>query len=236
MVLLAATFTTGSVRANSPELEGVWICAENGSELDLVPTAAGFRARHPGHQDWIQNTEVFDRNYRDRNGNRFHHKKDGSLRFTSFANREETYRRKANMPTRYTDTGRRGNIHEGMQRDCPYCRNGNHKGHAESPNRKGWNSQDPGPVMIEGKWFSRSGRNVIEIETFRGMVRAKSGRHGRWIQFTPDRWRGFYTDRKGNSIRILGRDTLQWIPGRGRFVETYYRLNGRGKMPREHWR
>lgn len=87
---------------------------------------------------------------------------------------------------------------------------------------------------LSGLWFSKRGRSSMRIQIERQGIKVNFDRGRRWIYFKEKR-NGVFKDRKGNKIRILNRNTVQWTSDRGRYKKTFHKADRRGQRNQRNW-
>lgn len=230
-MLLAGFALNQESFANPYELEGYWRCNTSGMEVEIYPTDFGFRSKHKGQNNWSHFDEVYQDYYRDRAGNEYHWRGNDGLFYHSSDGRNQMIFHKMRRTRNGDQYG--PDQYGPYTHDCSNGPNGCQTCNAwetENGRKRGdrYARDYQRPNRLSGLWFSERGRGSMRIQLERRGMKVNFDRGNRWIYFKEKR-NGVFKDRKGNKIRILNQNTVQWTSDCGRYTKIFHPARRSGR-------
>lgn len=228
MLVLAASLFSLNIEASGFDHRGHWKCNQSGVEIDIIPTDYGIRVRQHGHNQWNNYDEYFNDYYRDLVGNHYKWRNDALFYESSCGTIKHRFTRVNSY-----NVDRYGTCAPNHYGEVE-CTSGHdaHDGYGGYGYGTGYNEYENESYGrgLDGVWFAERGRSIMRIQNgYRGLS-AKFDRNRRWIDFRQSR-RNQYQDGRGNRIKILNRNRIQWTSDCGRYKKTYVR----GRRGHRNW-
>lgn len=197
---------------NASDLAGLWQNDRSNVTVQIEDENTGIRAKRSDQSTWYRYQRLNATVYADRNGNRF-----------TLINQNQIEWRENNTNTRIM-------FHKVNSRnDDPWNERGDRFPRQRDNDR--WNDSGISQTSLVGRWYDRSNKERIEIESINDGYRVRT-QHGQWEKYTLDK-HDRIRSRSGNIIRMIDRDTLQMRSSRDRDEQIFIR-QGNGKQHKQH--
>ena len=191
LIILSTLFV---LPIQATHLDGLWRSDRNQITVRIEQEEDGFRAKRTDQGIWYRYTTDDNIHFTDRYGNWY-----------ELVDDEELVWNEANSGKRiYFSRVDDSNDYRWNDRDNDYDTYGNNY-----PDRWNDSRNDTRRNYIDGRWYTRNGKEDVEIVSFPGGIRVKT-KHDGWNKFYADRTGNRFRDKYGNAIIIMDRENLRY--------------------------
>ena len=188
-------------------LDGLWRNDRQNITLRIESAEDGFRAKRIDQGVWDKYQTKNGYRFLDRFGNAYIVKSDQEIIWHEAGSGKKLYFSKID--------NRNG---EGREYKEKKNRNGRQ---FENKGRKHWKDS---PDHLNGIWIDSNSDEEIQIESFKDEIRLKRA-HSGWQKYYPGQYGQIYTDKNGNTIQLMGNDSIRWENRNGKNDKMYYRAS-----------
>ena len=188
-------------------LDGLWRNDRQNITIRIESVEDGFRAKRIDQGVWYKYETKDGNRFLDRYGNAYILKSDQEIMWHEAGSGKKLYFSKIDN------------------------RDGDGRVYKEKKNRKshhyenhGRSSRNHSRNHLDGIWIDSKSDEEIQIESFKDEIRLKSA-HAGWQKYYPGQYDHIFTDKNGNTIQLMGDDSIRWENRNGRHDRIYYRAS-----------
>lgn len=188
-------------------LDGLWRNDRQNITLRIESAEDGFRAKRIDQGVWYEYVTKDGYRFLDRYGNAYILKSDQEIMWHEAGSGKKIYFSKIDN------------------------RNGDGRVYKEKKNRNGHHYENQGRSSrnhpqnhLNGIWVDSNSDEEIQIEYFKDEIRVKKA-HAGWQKYYPEQKGHVFRDKYGNTIQLMGNDSIQWENQNGKHDKIYYRAS-----------
>lgn len=214
-IITAFLFCFTAVKAD--HLDGLWRNDRQNITIRIEQDENSIRTKRTDQGIWYTYTQQDANTFTDNKGNRYEVINDDQIAWIEFTSRKRiSFERADSNEDSWDDHSDTDGSYDPRERDDPWNRD--HRDRDERDDRDEWDRQGR---SIEGRWYAKSTKERLIIESIGSSYRVRS-LHGGWEKFNVDR-RGRLRSGSGDIIEQINSDKIRLLSNRGRYEQIFVR-------------